>query len=147
MLTKKSVPSEPALSSGTGADKPRSVKSPPAGEKIILAPMLCQLDGRNSSPVVLKEVDHNKNKYVGLSRISLQEAELRLLNEQANYRTDSKRAREKLATARSNLAAVGHELEQLQTAKNLAAVLPFQKPVLELPGTEVRKAKAGRKLG
>ena len=147
MLTKKSVRLEDALPTGTDLEKSRSVKSSQAREKIILAPGLCQV-GRNSSPVVCKEVRTQiKNRFVGLSRNELQEAKLRLLNEQANYRTDSKRARQKLEAARSNLGAVGHELEQLQEAISLERVLPFRKPALEVPGTETQKAKVERKLG
>jgi hypothetical protein len=73
-----------------------------------------------------------ENKYLGLDKHNLKDDQLRLLNELANYRTDSKRARQRLASARSALAEVRFEMEMLEEAMRLATVLQFPSPSLEV---------------
>ena len=58
---------------------------------------LCFPTWEKSVPIVCTGVEQQtKNKYVGKSKIDLQDIELRLLGEIANLKTDSRRARQKL---------------------------------------------------
>ena len=66
-----------------------------------------------------------ENRYVGMSKRNLRDIELRLLSELANLRTDSKRARQKLASARSGLAEVKFELSMVEEALRVDCVMQF----------------------
>ena len=93
---------------------------------------------KKSSPVVCTGVD---NKYVGKSKRDLHDIQLRLLNEIANYRLDSKRARQRLESARSCLASVRHDLALLEQAMRLETVVQFPAPYMDVePVLEVGKA-------
>ncbi len=72
-----------------------------------------------------------QNRYAALSKQNLKDVELRLLNELANYRLDSKRARQRLSDARSAIAETRFELKMVEEALRLAEVIPF--PSLSLP--------------
>ncbi len=73
-----------------------------------------------------------ENKYAGLSKHDLKDVQLRLLNELANYRTDSKRARQRLAATRSALAETRFELAMVEEALRLECVIPFPTQISEV---------------
>jgi hypothetical protein len=68
------------------------------------------------------------NKEAGESRQDLQDIELRLLNETANLKLDSKRARQRLESARSCMAKVKFDLAQVEEALRLDAAAQFPAP-------------------
>lgn len=91
------------------------------------------------------EVDRHPNKYVGLSKRDLKDVQLRLLSEISNYRLDCKRARQRLESSRSALAEVRHEMQLLQAAIALEAVVVFPAPAIEVEAVAPEVVKVDSK--
>ena len=65
--------------------------------------------------------------FIGLSRMSLQDAKLARLNKLANLRKASRQHRETLSEIRSAMAATNHEIDLIE--RQLKHVLGFPTPV------------------
>jgi hypothetical protein len=72
-----------------------------------------------------------ENKYAGLGKCNLKDIQLRLLNELANYKLDSKRAGQRLSSARSGIAEAVFELRMVEEALRLEQIIQFPAPILE----------------
>jgi len=68
-------------------------------------------------------------KYAGKSKRDLQDRELRLLNQMANLKLDSKRARQRLESAGS-VWRLKYELSQVEEALLLEEIIQFPAPLI-----------------
>jgi hypothetical protein len=72
------------------------------------------------------------NPFKGKSKRDLMDIQLRLLNETANLRADSRSLRWRLESTRSALAAVSFQMEQLKEALTLETVISFPTPAIDV---------------
>lgn len=82
------------------------------------------------------------SQFEGLSHALLQETLLSKLNEQANLKSESRHLRDRLSTIRSALAAVKHEISQIEHFLSLPNVLGF--PMSKATAEPELKRKIGR---
>ena len=110
------------LVTGSGSSTKSAPAGIPTGSTILNnRSTLCSLTGKKSARFVCIAVKPpNANEYIGKSKMDLQDIELRLLGEIANLKTDSRRARQKLESTRSCLAAAKYDLEQVEAAPRLS---------------------------
>ena len=90
-------------------------------------------------PVVYSEV--KANEFVGMSKRNLKDIELRLLGEVSCLRTESKRLRQRLATARSQLAEARFRLSQVEEALRLESVVEFHTVIDVTPVIPIAERK------
>lgn len=80
---------------------------------------------------------HSSNPFLGLPKSDLKGALLNRLSLLANLRTESKRCRQRLASARSEMHQIQYELAQIQYSLDTDKIAQFPKPKpVEEPETE-----------
>jgi hypothetical protein len=87
-----------------------------------------------------------ENRFIGLSKRDLKDVQLRLFSELSNYRTDAKRARQRLETARSCMQEVKFQMKQLQEAMRRESIIQFPAPMIDVEQVVVLKEERSQSV-